>query len=43
MWHMRGSVSMDEAFMLSNEDRELISDIVKSNYENTKKSGLPLV
>lgn len=40
---MRGSVSMDEAFMLSNEDRELISDIVKSNYENTKKSGRPLV
>ena len=40
---MRGSISMDEAFMLSTEDREIINDIIKSNYEDTKKSGLPLI
>ena len=40
---MRGSISMDEAFMLSHEDRSLINDIVKENYEDTKKAGLPLI
>lgn len=40
---MRGSISMDEAFMLSTEDREIINDIIKSNYEDTKKSGMPLI
>tara|TARA_R110000851_G_scaffold121398_1_gene250142 strand:- start:1232 stop:1363 length:132 start_codon:yes stop_codon:yes gene_type:complete len=43
MWYMRGSISMDEAFMLSTEDREIINDIIKSNYEDTKKSGMPLI
>ena len=41
MWYMRGSISLDEAFMLSSEDRQLIGDIIKENMETTKKSGLP--
>ena len=38
---MRGSMTMDEAFQLSNEDRSLISDLVKENMETTKKTNLP--
>lgn len=38
---MRGGLSYDEAFQLSVEDREIISEIVKENLETTKKSGLP--
>ena len=38
---MRGSVTIDEGFYLSYEDRSLIGDIVKDNLETTKKSGLP--
>jgi len=40
-WYMRGSVTLDEGFYLSYEDRMLIGDIVKDNLETTKKSGLP--
>jgi hypothetical protein len=38
---MRGSITVDEAYSLSIEDREIISNIVKDNLETTKKSGLP--
>lgn len=38
---MRGSVTLDEGFYLTYEDRMLIGDIVTENLETTKKSGLP--
>jgi hypothetical protein len=38
---MRGSLSIDEAFALSFEDREIMSELIKENLETTKKSGLP--
>jgi hypothetical protein len=38
---MRGGISYAEAMHLSQEEREIISDIVKDNLETTKKSGLP--
>jgi len=38
---MRGGMSIDDAFALSVEDREIISNIIKENLETTKKSGLP--
>lgn len=38
---MRGSLSVDEAFALSYEDREIMSELIKENLETTKKSGLP--
>jgi hypothetical protein len=41
MWHMRGSLSYDEAMMLSNEDKQIIYGIIEDNLEATKKSGLP--
>jgi len=38
---MRGGISIDDAFALSFEDREIISELIKDNLETTKKSGLP--
>lgn len=40
-WYMRGSISYDDAMMLSYEDREIIAKIIKDNLETTKESGLP--
>ncbi len=40
---MRGSIGMDEAFMLCQDDISILNDIVKQNYEDTKKTGLPLI
>lgn len=40
-WHMRGSITLDDAFALSQEDKEIIANIIKDNMETTKKSGLP--
>ncbi len=38
---MRGGITLDDAFALTVEDREIISEIIKDNLETTKKSGLP--
>lgn len=40
-WSMRGGLSYDDALMLSWKERKMISEIIKSNLETTKKSGLP--
>jgi hypothetical protein len=40
-WYMRGSITLDEGYSLSYEDRAIIGDIVKENLETTKKSGMP--
>ena len=40
-WYMRGSITLDEGYNLSYEDRPIIGDIVKENLETTKKSGMP--
>lgn len=40
-WYMRGSISYDEGMLLSQLDRNIISEIVKENIETTQKSGLP--
>lgn len=39
-WYMRG-MSYNEAMHLSWEERDIIGEIVKENFETTKKSGLP--
>jgi hypothetical protein len=38
---MRGSLSVEEAFQLDYESREIIQKLVEDNLETTKKSGLP--
>lgn len=40
-WYMRGGVSYEEAMFLSQQEREIIGAIIKSNMETTKESGLP--
>lgn len=40
-WYMRGGLSYDDAMMLSQSEREIISKIVKDNLDTAKKSGLP--
>ena len=38
---MRGGVTYDEAMQMSQNERQILNDIVKENLETTKKSGLP--
>jgi hypothetical protein len=40
-WYMRGAVSLDEAYMLDFQDRQIIGEIIKENLEVTKESNLP--
>ena len=40
-WYMRGGVSYDQALQLSVAERTNISELIKSNLETTKKTGLP--
>ena len=40
-WYMRGSLSVDEAFSLDAEDREIIAGIIDENFETTKKIKMP--
>ena len=40
-WYMRGGITLDEAYTMSYEDRQIVSSIIKDNLETTKKSGLP--
>ena len=41
VWYMRGGISFAEAMSLSADERDIIDDIIKENFETTKKSGLP--
>lgn len=40
-WHMRGGITVDDAYALSVEDRLLIAELIKENLETTKKTGMP--
>jgi hypothetical protein len=40
-WYMRGGLAYDQALLLNLDERNIINDIIKSNLETTKKSGLP--
>lgn len=40
-WYMRGSISYDDAMLLSDADMKLIKKIVDENMKITKESGLP--
>ena len=40
-WYMRGGLTYDEAFNLSNQERDIINDLIKDNLETTKKSKMP--
>jgi hypothetical protein len=38
---MRGSLTIEQAYQLDYESREIIQKIVEENLETTKKTGLP--
>lgn len=40
-WYMRGGLSLTEAYDLSPEDREIISNLIKENLETSKKINQP--
>ncbi len=40
IWHMRGGVTVDQAFELSFSDREIINELIKENIELTNKTGI---
>ena len=40
-WYMRGGLTYDQALQLSVTERKIIGELIKSNLETTKKSGLP--
>lgn len=43
MWHMRGSISREEAWTLSQDERRDILELIEENRETTEKTGLPLM
>ena len=43
VWYMRGGVTLDQAYMMSMKDLEMVSEVVKDNIDITKKSGMPLI
>ena len=40
-WYMRGSISYNDAMLLSQQERTIIDAIIKDNMKTTKESGLP--
>ena len=40
-WYMRGGVTLNEAYMSTYEEREMIGNLVKENLETAKKTGQP--
>lgn len=40
-WYMRGGLSLEEAYYLCPEDRELIADLIEENLDTTKKTSMP--
>ena len=42
-WFMRGSLTYEDALLLSKQDREIIGKIIEDNIETTNKTGIPLV
>jgi len=40
-WYMRGSLSVEEAFQLDFESREIIVSIIDENLKTTEKTKMP--
>jgi hypothetical protein len=40
-WYMRGGLSVNEAHLLSPEDREIIAKIIEENLTTTKETQMP--
>ena len=42
-WYMRGGMTLNEAYLLPPQDREIVFKLVEENMENVKKTKLPLL
>ena len=40
-WFMRGGVTITEAYLLDQPDRQAITKLIEDNLKTTKDSGLP--
>ena len=40
-WYMRGGATYDDVLQMSNQERQLIGELIKENLETTKTSKLP--
>ena len=40
-WYMRGGITYSEAALLSNQERNIIGEIIKENLEISKESKMP--
>jgi hypothetical protein len=40
-WYMRGGMSLEEAWTLGPQDRELVSELIKDNLKTTEETKLP--
>lgn len=40
-WFMRGSLSYDDAMMLSQTEKDLIVKLINENLDTTKETGMP--
>lgn len=43
MWHMRGSLSREEAWTLSPDERDEIIELIEEHKELTQKTGMPIL
>ncbi len=42
-WYMRGGMTLNEAYLMPPQDREIVFKLVEENMENVKKTKLPLL
>lgn len=40
-WFMRGGMTIEQAYELDQQDREVIAKLIESNLETTQKTKLP--
>jgi predicted nucleic-acid-binding protein len=40
-WYMRGGATYEDILNMSSTEREFLKELIDSNLETTKKSGLP--
>lgn len=40
-WFMRGGLTLEQAYLTDQTDREVISDLIKDNLETTRETRLP--
>ena len=42
-WHMRGSITWEQAWNLTEDQRRVMLNLIKKNIETTQKTGMPLL